>query len=147
MFQKFLAGSRSYSFINKKLNSVLDKISNPNKESKREKLKFERTYGYLKELKNYVEENDAELVVLLIPSVSNMKEKGGNYLRAKQIFDSLSIQYIDPINLLSKEDYVQRPKDDHWNNKGHQIIGQHLSEYFLHNFGPSICNSLMVTNE
>ena len=43
------------------------------------------------------------------------------------LMEDLDIPYLNPIALLTKDDYVP-PPDGHWNNAGHQKIGKLLSD-------------------
>lgn len=85
------------------------------------------TRKYLGELRDMVSARYGELLVLLIPHRNDLISPSERYSTALQLVTELKIPYIDPRpNLEKMVDYNQRP-DVHWNNAGHQKIGQLLS--------------------
>ncbi len=91
---------------------------------------YEATSNYLKELDHYTRANNAKLIVLVIPTVRDIKEKGSYYKQAVSILDSLSIPYVETVDLYTEKDYVNGV-DGHWNNRGHVLTGHALSNYLL----------------
>ncbi len=126
--QKILIRSRFISFISDLKNKISNRLSG-NKGRTNEQA-YNVTKDYLKQLNDYVKKNDAELIVLIIPAAGDLKEKETHYLNAVKILNELSLQYIDPLSQLGKNDYLQMT-DGHWNNQGHIKTGHMLSEYLL----------------
>ena len=87
----------------------------------------EVTRDYLEELRDAVSAQNGELLVLLIPHRSDLASPGRHYSTALQLMAELKIPYIDPRSELEETvDYTALP-DVHWNNAGHQKMGQLLS--------------------
>jgi len=87
----------------------------------------EVTRDYLEELRDTVSAQYSELLVLLIPHRSDLVSPGGHYSTAIQLMAELEIPYIDPRSELEVTvDYTVLP-DVHWNNAGHQKMGELLS--------------------
>ncbi len=89
--------------------------------------RFERrqqvTREYLRELRDIVNEQGSEFLLLLVPGPDDIGRPGLRYQLAREIVNSLAIAYIDPIDWLEVPiDYAPLP-DDHWSNAGHQKIG------------------------
>jgi hypothetical protein len=99
-----------------------DKIS-------REEYSYQITKTYLTQLKNYVLDNNAEFIVLLVPDKHDLNRKSRNYLKAIEILKDLEINFLEISNNLSQASYMQKVNDDHWNNSGHRIAGTLLYEY------------------
>ena len=72
---------------------------------------------------------DSTLLILLIPSKDDLREAPGlRHRTAIELFDELSIAYMNPIDILDlKSDYAPE-HDVHWNTSGHQKIGNMLSD-------------------
>ena len=128
--QKILIHSRVLSFVSDLKTKVENRVSGA--KGKTKELEFKLTKDYLKELDEYVKTNNAELVVLVIPSLDDVKKKEEHYLNALKLFKELSIKYVDPIDLLTKEDYLTID-GGHWKNSGHIKAG-HLLSTFLINY-------------
>lgn len=82
------------------------------------------TETYLLEIKRYLEKRHVPFYGLLIPdrweSVSAGRlVRSRDYLAAVRMFKRLGIQYFDPFDELTLEDYVLTKNNDHWNNSGH----------------------------
>ena len=86
----------------------------------------EKTRHYLTELRDAVSALDSGFLVLLIPRLEDIGNPGQEFANAIMLMEELDIHYLNPIALLSREDYVP-PPDGHWNNAGHQKIGAQLS--------------------
>ena len=55
------------------------------------------TKEYLKQLNEYVKDNDAELIVMLIPSWADISQKDNHYLNAVKILNELSLEYFETV--------------------------------------------------
>ncbi len=87
----------------------------------------EVTRDYLADLRDSVSAQFSELLVLLIPHRSDLAAPGSHYSTAMQLMAELAIPYIDPRSELEETvDYTALP-DVHWNNAGHQKMGELLS--------------------
>lgn len=130
--QKILTHSRLITFIGDSKDKLLDRISGHKQKTIEQEYKL--TKEYLKQLNDYVKENNAELIVLPIPSMGDIKSKGDQYLNAIKIFNELSIKYFECINLFTEKNYFHPGSSDlHWNNSGHILTGHALSKYLLNN--------------
>ena len=88
----------------------------------------EVTRKYLADLRDAVSAQNSELLILLIPHRGDLVSPGGRYLTAIQLMEELEIPFIDPrLELDEAADYTRRP-DVHWNNAGHEKIGELLSQ-------------------
>ena len=106
---------------------LFDVIGDSAGESLRAAREEEITRKYLEELRDMVSAQKGELLVVLIPHRNDLLSPGRRYATAKQLMAELEIPYIDPRSELEETvDYTQRP-DVHWNNGGHQKIGNMLS--------------------
>lgn len=84
------------------------------------------TRGYLRELREASAALNSELLIMLIPKLTDLKKPGSDYLQAASLFQELGISYFAPIEVLDAEsDYAP---DWHWNNLGHQKVGALLSD-------------------
>jgi len=122
------------------LNSVFERIKQKSYQythseniSKKE-FSFKITKSYLNQLKNYVKENDAELIVLLIPARQDINRNSEEYLKAIEILRESEINYLEISDKFSQANYMQSESDGHWNNSGHRIAGTLLYEYILETF-------------
>jgi hypothetical protein len=88
------------------------------------------TDAYLKELNAYVKENNAELIVLVIPTEADVKEKSTQYQNVIKILNDASIKYVDNTSLFTTDDYM-KTGGGHWKNSGHIKAGHELSKYLL----------------
>ncbi len=77
---------------------------------------------YLKALYEAATEQDSALLVVLIPRPENLDTMSVEYQTAIDLMRELGIPFLDPINLLGPDDYAPVP-EFHWNNAGHQKIG------------------------
>jgi len=132
LFQrKIIIRSRLIPFFNRafnKLTRIIYQITHSGNISK-EEYSFQITRTYLDQLRNYVRENDAELVVLLIPEQNDIKMKSNRYLKAIEILRELEINFLEISDNLCESSYVQSKYDGHWNNSGHKIAGTLLFEH------------------
>ena len=85
------------------------------------------TRGYLQALRDASAAQDSELLIMLIPKKTDLREPGNEYRRAANLFEELGISYITPIEILdAASDYAP---DWHWNNSGSsQKVGALLSD-------------------
>ncbi len=136
------------------IDEVSDKVSrkfyqytHPAKITKDE-YSFQITKSYLYQLKNYVKENNAELIVLVIPDENDIKRKSKEYLKIIQILKELKIKFLDIRDKLHEPNYNQNKYDGHWNNSGHKLAGTLLYDYVLNDFrlGKTIKNKLGKEN-
>jgi hypothetical protein len=125
-WQKFLNTTRIYSFFSDMKGKIVDNLSG--KRSDEKAMEYQRTKDYLSTLKEYVQDNNAELVVLVIPSRVDIKGATNHYTNAIQILQELKISYLDPLSLFSEKDYFVKG-GGHWNNAGHAKAGHFLSKY------------------
>lgn len=95
---------------------------------------YDRSYGevettrqYLAQLRDAVLALDSSFLVLLIPALEDIGNPGKEMASAIKLMEELDIHYLNPISLLTEEDYVPQP-DGHWNNAGHQKIGAMVSD-------------------
>lgn len=106
---------------------LFDVIGDSANERVRVDRETEVTRTYLEELRDAVSAQNSELLVLLIPHRGDLASPGRRYLTAIQLMEELEIAYIDPrLEFEYSVDYTVRP-DVHWNNAGHQKIGELLS--------------------
>lgn len=89
--------------------------------------KVAKTRDYVAQLRDSALALDSSLLVLLIPALEDIGNPGKDMASAIMLMEELDIPYINPISLLTKEDYVPWP-DGHWNNAGHQKIGALVSD-------------------
>lgn len=127
-FQKILARSRFLAFTSELMTKVQNRVNGSKEKAK--DLEYKLTRDYLKELDEYVKANNAELIVLVIPSLNDVKKKDEHYLNALKLFKELSIKYVDPVDQLSTEDYLTID-GGHWHNSGHIKAGHLLSKFLL----------------
>ncbi|HAO47484.1 MAG TPA: hypothetical protein DCQ97_11200 [Chitinophagaceae bacterium] len=127
-FQKILIHSRTRYFISELGKKISNRLSG-NKEKTKE-IGYKLTRDYLNELNTYVKANNAELVVLVIPSLDDVKKKEENYTNALELLKELNIQYVDPLDQLTIADYLTID-GGHWHNSGHIKAGHLLSAYLL----------------
>jgi hypothetical protein len=132
LVQNLLSRSRFISFVSVMSTKVMGRFSG-NKEKTREQ-EYMMTSKYLKELNEYSKANHAELIVMVIPTVLDIKEKGPDYQKVIRILKELSIPYVETVELYSEKDYVNNV-NGHWNNRGHILAGHALSKYLLVHIG------------
>ena len=127
--QKILIRSRFVTFIGALKDKIVNRLSgNKNRVKEQE---YKMTKENLKQLKDYVKENSAELIVLVIPASDDIiKGKEYHYLNLITILNELSIKYVDPIAQLKEDDYL-KIDGGHWKNSGHIKAGHALSKYLL----------------
>jgi hypothetical protein len=123
--QKLLIRSRVISFITDLKNKVVNRINGNKKRTSEQEYKV--TKEYLKQLNEYTKENNAELIVYVIPTSYDVKDKSKYYLNAVEILKELGIKYIDNDSLVTQKDYVSG--GGHWSNSGHIKAGHLLSKY------------------
>lgn len=126
--QKILTRSRVLAFVSGLVTKVQNRANGQKKKAK--ELGYKLTADYLKQLAEYVKANNARLIVLVIPSLEDVKKKGEQYTDATKLLKELSIEYVDPIGQLSTDDYLTID-GGHWKNSGHIKAGHALSSYLL----------------
>jgi len=127
-WQKFLNNSRFYLFVSDLKEKILNNLSG--KKFAVKKLEYDRTRDYLSTLDAYVKSNNAQLVVLVIPSRFDLKSATKNYTNTIEILNELKINYLDTARLFTEKDYFIKG-GGHWNNMGHAKAGHALSEYII----------------
>lgn len=126
--QKILNHSRVYTFFGDMKDKLVNRLSGT-KEKVHEQ-SYKMTEQYLKELNDYVKANGAELVVYIIPTVDDIKQKTTQYQDVVKILSAASIKYIDNTSLFTVDDYM-KTGGGHWKNRGHVAAGHTLSKYVL----------------
>ena len=126
--QKILIRSRFRSFIIDNMEKLTNRLSG--KKAKAAEQEYTITKDYLKQLNDYVKENNAELIVLIIPAAEDVKKKEDHYLNAIRIMNELSLQYVDPLSQFTEDDYL-KIDGGHWKNRAHTLAGHMLSKYLL----------------
>ncbi len=77
---------------------------------------------YLSQLRDAALALDSSFLVLLIPRLEDIEDPGQEFAHSIKLMEELGIHYLNPISLLTTDDYVPAP-DRHWNNSGHQKVG------------------------
>lgn len=126
--QKILIRSRVISFVRDLMEKVENRLSG--KRGRMAEQEYKVTKDYLKQLNDYVKENGAELIVLVIPALNDIKEKDDHYFNTIKVLKELSLDYIDPISQFTESDYLTID-GGHWKNSGHIKAGHTLSKYLL----------------
>lgn len=126
--QKILIRSRVLSFVKDLITKVEKRMSGSKARIAAEE--YRMTKAYLKQLNEYVKENGAELIVLVIPSLNDVKKKGDQYFNALKALKELSLDYVDPISQFTESDYLTID-GGHWKNSGHIKAGHILSKFLL----------------
>ena len=88
----------------------------------------EITRQLLSELRDATNKEGSSLLVVLISSFDSTAAHRKLHEVATEIFEDLSIPYLDPTDLLDPDNDFAPPPDGHWNNSGHQKVGAYLSE-------------------
>jgi len=127
--QKILIRSRFVTFIGALKDKIVNRLSGNKNRIKEQEYKM--TKENLKQLKDYVKGNNAELIVLIIPASEDVvKGKEYHYLNIVKILKELSIKYVDPVDQFNEDDYL-KIDGGHWKNSGHIKAGHTLSKYLL----------------
>ncbi len=125
--QKIFIRSRFIAFVSDMMTKIKNKLNGSKKRQTAEA--YKRTTMYLKALNDYVKENNARLIVLVIPDTEDMKEKGARYQQVIKTLKELSINHLEVVDLFTNKDYVE--PDGHWNNSGHIKTGHKLGNFLL----------------
>ena len=128
IFQKLLIRSRFVAFLSDMEIKVANRLSGNKKRA--EALEYKMTKEYLRQLNEFTRENNAELIVLVIPSLPDIRERGAHYQLAVKILNELSVKYLETVDLYSEKNY-RKSGGGHWINSGHNITGHALSKYLL----------------
>lgn len=126
--QKMLIRSRFITFITDLRNKAMNRLSG--NKSRTIEQEYKVTREYLKQLNDYVKENNAELIVLVIPAAGDVKKKEEHYLSTIKILNELSLPYVDPLSQFNENDYL-KIDGGHWKNRAHILTGHMLSKYLL----------------
>ncbi|HMI79621.1 MAG TPA: hypothetical protein VK484_12560, partial [Ferruginibacter sp.] len=127
--QKILIRSRFLTFMGSLKDKIVNRLSGNKKRTTEQE--DEMTTQYLTQLKDYVKENGAELIVLVIPSLEDVsKGKQYHYESLIKILNVLSVKYVEPFDQFTKDDYLT-VGGGHWKNSGHIKAGHALSKYLL----------------
>jgi len=127
--QKILIRSRFLTFMGSLKDKIVNRMSGNKKRATEQEDKM--TTQYLTQLKDYVKENGAELIVLVIPSLEDVsKGKQYHYKSLIKILNVLSVKYVEPFDQFTKDDYLT-VGGGHWKNSGHIKAGHALSKYLL----------------
>jgi len=127
-FQKVANHSRVYTFFGDMKDKLVNRLSGTKEKVHQQSYKM--TEKYLRELNEYVKQNNAELIVYVIPTIDDIKQKTTQYLDVVKILNDASIKYIDNTSLFTTDDYM-RTGGGHWKNRGHIAAGHTLSKYLL----------------
>ena len=125
--QKLLIKSRFITFITEIKDKVLNRLSGNKKRTSEQEYKL--TKEYLIQLNDYIKENNAELIVYIIPTSYDLNRKAAYYTNAVKILSELGIKYIDNTAMFTANDYMG--EGGHWINSGHIKAGHMLSKYLL----------------
>lgn len=126
--QKLLIRSRFYTFISELKDKVVNRLSGNKGRTVEEE--YKTTKAYLKQLDDYVKANNAELIVVIIPSRDDVQKKEVHYTNALKLMNELAIPYIDPLSQFTDDDYL-KIDGGHWKNRAHILTGHMLSKYLL----------------
>jgi hypothetical protein len=127
-FQKIIIRSRVVTFFDDMITKLVNRLSGTKKRIAEQS--YKKTDAYLKELNAYVKENNAELIVLVIPTEADIKDKSIQYQNVVKILKEAGIKYVDNTGLFTADDYM-KTGGGHWKNSGHIKAGHALSKYVL----------------
>jgi hypothetical protein len=128
LLQKITIRSRVITFFTEMKSKLVNRLGGNKKRTAEQA--YNVTKGYLKQLDDYVKENKAELIVFVIPTSYDIKEKGTEYLNAVKILNELGIKYAENNYPFTDTDYL-KGGGGHWINSGHIKAGHSLSKYLL----------------
>ena len=97
-------------------------------DGRRWQVQVDATRNYLQAIRDYTAEHDITLLVLMIPARQDLQNPSQLYQAALDLFEELDLVVLNPIHLLQNRSYS--PPDVHWNNAGHELIGQQLVACF-----------------
>ncbi len=126
--QKIIIRSRFITFCKEMTGKAINRISGNKQRTTAQQYKM--TAEYLKELNDYVKQNNAELIVYVIPEADDIDKKTQQYLDVVKILTEQSIHYFENTALFTKSDYL-KTGGGHWKNSGHIAAGHALSKYLL----------------
>ena len=85
------------------------------------------TRDVLRQLRDESKAADSELLVLVIRSIEDYPSPGKHVLMGLNLLEELRIPYLEVPDLINIQDHF--PVDmGHWNNSGHRIVGELLTE-------------------
>jgi hypothetical protein len=122
--QKILIRSRFISFAGDMKSKLINRLSGNKKRTTEQEYKM--TSNYLKQINDYVTKNNAQLVVVVIPTSYDIKEKSAYYTESIKILNGLSIKYFESRDSFTDKDYMN--SGGHWINSGHIKTGHSLSK-------------------
>ena len=128
ILQKIIVRSRFVTFTSDMWSRILNRLDGTKQRT--EQQQYTMTRKYLKELNEYVKKNNAELIVVVIPTWIDVEKREEHYNNAVSILNELSIKHIETLNLLKLDNY-RKSGGGHWVNSGHIIAGHALSQYLL----------------
>lgn len=106
---------------------LFDVIGDSADQSLRESRERQATRDYLTALRDTVTAQSSELLVLLVPHRNDLLSPGPRFPAAIELMSELGIPFIDPRAILVEAQHYTAKPDVHWNNAGHQKIGNLLS--------------------
>ena len=113
------------------LGTLLHRLSDLNEPRVPVDTRFSRreqvTRGFVQELRDAVAAQGSAFLVHLIPGKDDLGNPGKRYQLTQEIMESLEIPYLNPISILDPIADYRQPHDIHWNNAGHQKVGEVLS--------------------
>src|SRR4030042_3264016 len=86
---------------------------------------FEETRDLLRQIKSYLGASPSRLVMVLIPSSSDLSQPSAAYTNALKIAGELGIATVEIRDVLDATDYRG---DGHWNSSGHRKVARRLKE-------------------
>ncbi len=128
ILQKVMIRSRLVTFTSDMWSRVINRLDGTKKRT--EEQQYTMTRKYLKELNEYVIKNNAELIVVVIPSWPDVEKRDDHYNNALSILNELSIKHLETLELFQLNNY-RKSGGGHWVNSGHIIAGHALSQYLL----------------
>ncbi len=91
---------------------------------------IETTRNLLQSIDKTVKNNGGEFLILLIPDSADLQQPSRVYQTAIELFEELSIPYINPSSVLETRDYERQP-GVHWLTSGHEVVGKMVSNCLM----------------
>jgi lysophospholipase L1-like esterase len=127
-FEKVLIRSRFITFVGELKDKIVQRL-NGNKKRVVEQ-EYKMTKEYLNQLNQYTKQNNAELIVFVIPAEDDIETKQYHYTNATKVLTELGIKYVETVDLFGPKDYM-KTGGGHWLNSGHIKAGHALSKYLV----------------
>ena len=86
---------------------------------------YEATRDVMRDLRDLVEGQGGQLIVMVAPAPQDLNRESANYRRFERLAAELGLAVMDFTAELRPADYTPLP-DDHWNNEGHAKAAQAL---------------------